>query len=128
MRLQEILVALAVLAGVGCTTDPLNGTAFPVQRLIIKGAARRRAHPPARRMYIFPFLGWRFDWNRAPWRRWVARALARNRGWQAANYAKSQVDNHAQSRCSGRDRCQLDSSGSRRRIGRSACRQPPDDS
>jgi len=45
----------------------VKGTAFHFQRLIIKERLEGGHTKPAWWMYIFPFLRWRFDWERAHW-------------------------------------------------------------
>jgi hypothetical protein len=45
----------------------IKGTAFHFQRLIIKERLEGGHTRPAWWMYLFPFLHWRFDWERAHW-------------------------------------------------------------
>jgi hypothetical protein len=45
----------------------VKGTAFHVQRLIIKERLEAGRTTPAWWMHIFPFLRWRFDWDREHW-------------------------------------------------------------
>ena len=45
----------------------VKGTAFHAQRLIIKERLEAGHTRPAWWMPIFPFLRWRFDWDRAHW-------------------------------------------------------------
>ena len=45
----------------------VKGTAFHFQRLIIKERLESGHTKPAWWMYIFPFLRWRFDWERERW-------------------------------------------------------------
>jgi hypothetical protein len=45
----------------------VKGTAFHFQRLIIKERLEGGRTRPAWWMYLFPFLRWRFDWDRAHW-------------------------------------------------------------
>jgi hypothetical protein len=45
----------------------VKGTAFHVQRLIIKERLEGGRTGPAWWMHIFPFLRWRFDWERDHW-------------------------------------------------------------
>src|SRR5215472_16515557 len=45
----------------------VKGTAYHVQRLIIKERLESGRTTPAWWMYIFPFLHWRFSWEREHW-------------------------------------------------------------
>jgi hypothetical protein len=45
----------------------VKGTASHFQRLIIKERLEGGRTRPAWWMYIFPFLHWRFDWERDHW-------------------------------------------------------------
>ena len=45
----------------------VKGTAFHFQRLIIKERLEGGRTKPAWWMYLFPFLHWRFDWERDHW-------------------------------------------------------------
>jgi hypothetical protein len=46
----------------------VKGTAFHFQRLIIKERLESGKTSPAWWLHIFPFLRWRFDWEREHWR------------------------------------------------------------
>ena len=45
----------------------VKGTAFHAQRLVVKKQLEAGHTRPAWWMSIFPFLRWRFDWDRAHW-------------------------------------------------------------